>query len=58
MNEVCDVCGEEIVRDYYRASSGPPVVAERLGVCGCANRQWRWRSETGVPPWELIGTVA
>jgi hypothetical protein len=52
--DVCDACGEKIVRDYHRLSPGPPPVWEWLGVCGCPFRMWRWRSLTGHAPWELV----
>ncbi len=57
MHELCDVCNQGIVRDYLRPAYDAFPVAEWLGVCGCVNRKWRWRSVNGNAPWELIGDV-
>jgi hypothetical protein len=53
--ETCEVCGAAIEREYFQSTSGAEPVSEWLGVCGCRNRKWRWRSATGKAPWELIG---
>jgi hypothetical protein len=58
--EVCDVCGETIERDFYYATSRDPPASAWFGVCGCADRKWRWRSTTttGEGPWDLIGPIS
>lgn len=53
--EVCDVCDDVIKRDIHREAGGAARTAEWLGLCGCANRRWRWRSASGEGPWELLG---
>jgi len=57
MDERCSVCGVAIRRDVLRNDGEEPTSAwfnvAWFGVCGCANRKWRWRSTTGEPPWEL-----
>jgi hypothetical protein len=39
--EYCDVCGDRILRDTHRASSGAMVAAEWLGVVARQNRRPR-----------------
>jgi hypothetical protein len=53
--DLCDVCGDRVVRDFYRAPSGDVVAGEWLGICSCPTRKWRWVSPTGDTPWRLVG---
>jgi hypothetical protein len=55
MYQRCDVCEDAIQRDFVFTDDRTTSSTQWLGVCGCANRKWRWRSATGDPPWELIG---
>ena len=55
MYDLCEVCGDRVVRDLRMVISGKPRYW--LGVCSCATRRWRWKSETGVTPWTLIDGV-
>ena len=57
MREHYDFRGDAIQRDLHIAETGNPPTSEWLGVCGCFNHQWRWRSPTGDAPWELVGCL-
>jgi len=52
--EICEICDGLIRRDVYFAASDPEPVGFWLGVCGCAERKWRWLSTTDDGPWELV----
>ena len=55
MYDLCDACGDRVVRELRMAISDTPPYW--LGVCSCDNRKWRWKSETGDTPWTLIGSM-